>query len=65
MISIKGNKSGTAGFHIATVLWAPKAVRPDTLLQSAALGFRLAPIEMKADVTESEVILFSSMAVSD
>jgi hypothetical protein len=40
-------------------------MRPETLLQAAALGVRLLPIEIKAGVTDSGVILFSSMAVTD
>lgn len=35
----------TPGFHKATLLNAPNAIRP-ALLQSAALGVRLHPIEI-------------------
>jgi hypothetical protein len=51
------SESGTAGFHSATVLCAPKAMRPDTRLLSAALGVRLLPMEMKDGCVDSEGIV--------
>ena len=52
-MSASFKEMATAGSHNATVLCAPKAIRPDFVLEVAALGVRLVPIEMKFSRIES------------